>query len=265
MRTIDKLYNETVFIKYITLFFGIFLLCTDVFFLTLGIIYDMPLMRYLIYVKLVINSTNLFLILNKQYLISTLIIYLVILAMMIIGIICLGVEPEFQLYALGMLVCISYNNYLHKRVLNKQLPMFAIIAIHVISYVIMFIYARTHEPLYHIPRGAIDLLIVFNSVASFFVVIIYVCLYYYVASSAEEKLEKMAMIDNLTGLYNRHYLLASLEGMNNKKEECFMAILDIDDFKKVNDTYGHNCGDYVLHRIAEIIQEICDDCIICRW
>ena len=77
----------SIFIKHLTLFFGVFLLFTDVFFLAMGIIYDLPLIRYLIYVKLVVNSTNIYLILKKHYLVSTVIIYTVIMAMMIVGVI----------------------------------------------------------------------------------------------------------------------------------------------------------------------------------
>ena len=58
--------KNTALIKNLTLFFGIFLLFTDVFFLGIGIVFKMPLMRYVIYVKLVINSTNIFLSLNKS-------------------------------------------------------------------------------------------------------------------------------------------------------------------------------------------------------
>ncbi len=263
MQDTDK---NTALIRNLTLFFGIFLLFTDVFFLLMGIIYEMPLMRYVIYVKLVINSSNIFLILKKHYLLSTCIIYTVILSFMVVGVVCTGTSAAFQLYALGMLTCISYNGYLHKRILKKELPLALLICIHVLLYAATYLYARVHEPLYEVPRSAIDILISFNSIASFSIVILYVCLFHNVAIHSEERLETMALIDNLTGLYNRHYLLASLDHMQRDLSPAYwIAILDIDDFKKVNDTYGHNCGDYILREIASLARQTCKDCIVCRW
>lgn len=257
--------NET-FIKNLTLFFGGFLLFTDVFFLLIGIIYEMPLMRYVIYVKLLLNTTNIYLILKEHYLISTVIIYTVILGFMITGVVCMGTRPAFQLFAIGMLPCISYNGYLHKRVLKRELPLIPSIVIHVLCYAGVCMYARYNEPLYDYPQSAVDILVVFNSIATFSIVILYMWLFHNVAIKSEEKLENMAMIDNLTGLYNRHYLLASMEHMENKADEdCWLAILDIDDFKKVNDTYGHNCGDYILGQVSVITRKICTDQVVCRW
>ena len=200
--------KNTTIIKHLTLFFGGFLLATDVFFLVFAILYDMPFMRYVVYGKLVLNSTNIYLILKKHYLISTVIIYTVILGFMVTGIICAGTEQEFQLYALGMIACVSYNGYMHKRVLGKELPFALTIFIHVICYAVMYVYARYNEPLYDIPQKATDILVIFNSVATFSIVILFICLFHHVAIRSEEMLEKMALMDNLTGLYNRHYLLA---------------------------------------------------------
>ncbi|SFC99246.1 GGDEF domain-containing protein [Ruminococcus albus] len=262
----NRTIKNTVLIEKLTLFFGGFLLFTDVFFLLVAICTDMPLMRYVVYVKLVINTTNIYLILKKHYLVSTVIICTVILGFMIVGLVCVGTEAAFQLFALGMLACISYSGYLHNRVLKKELPFVLMLAIHVAVYTGGYIYARTHEPLYDIPKLAVDILIAFNSAATFGIVLIYMVLFHNVAIRSEEKLEQMALIDNLTGLYNRHFLLTSMEHMEvGSPEDRWLAILDIDDFKKVNDTYGHNCGDYILKQISYITKKNCKDCIVCRW
>lgn len=62
--------------------------------------------------------------------------------------------------------------------------------------------------------------------------------------------------DLLTGIYNRVYLMKELNDQISEKLNQFMfAILDIDDFKKINDTYGHDFGDKVLQTFALIMKE----------
>ena len=67
----------------------------------------------------------------------------------------------------------------------------------------------------------------------------------------------MAITDKLTGLYNRHYLeeVAPVELSKAKRHGFPIAFLylDIDHFKRVNDTFGHDAGDEVLRRFAHII------------
>ena len=71
--------------------------------------------------------------------------------------------------------------------------------------------------------------------------------------------EFMSVLDGLTGLYNRRQFEISLEQEHNRSKrhmsEFSLAILDIDFFKKVNDTYGHQYGDYVLKTVAEIMKK----------
>ena len=81
----------------------------------------------------------------------------------------------------------------------------------------------------------------------------------------ESKLKMTAHTDRLTGLYNRHYMMTELETSAKEEKMLFAAMVDIDDFKKINDTYGHNAGDYVLVNVARIMREVCKDCRISRW
>lgn len=72
-------------------------------------------------------------------------------------------------------------------------------------------------------------------------------------------LSTIANIDVLTGLNNRRIL--------DEIRECSGVVMcDIDDFKKVNDTYGHDVGDIVIKRITEIIKENTrDKDYVCRF
>jgi diguanylate cyclase (GGDEF)-like protein len=70
----------------------------------------------------------------------------------------------------------------------------------------------------------------------------------------EQKLLEMNMKDVLTGIYNRRFLDAKLmEEFNRRKRYggvFSIIILDIDNFKNINDSYGHQCGDFILKSIS---------------
>ena len=71
-----------------------------------------------------------------------------------------------------------------------------------------------------------------------------------------ERLREMAITDGLTGLYNRRYFMELAErAFADAKENDLplsVAMMDVDHFKRVNDTYGHAAGDEVLRTVAEI-------------
>jgi diguanylate cyclase (GGDEF)-like protein/putative nucleotidyltransferase with HDIG domain len=77
------------------------------------------------------------------------------------------------------------------------------------------------------------------------------------ARDYREKLEQ-AIRDPLTGLYNRRYFFEALEKEVRRCERygshASLALFDIDDFKRINDTYGHATGDDVLRRVAGIAE-----------
>ena len=73
-----------------------------------------------------------------------------------------------------------------------------------------------------------------------------------------KKIEALAIRDGLTGLYTKTYfterLTEEFERVKNNKFPLSIAIIDIDHFKKVNDTYGHLAGDTFLRQIAVILR-----------
>ncbi|MBD5451630.1 MAG: diguanylate cyclase [Lachnospiraceae bacterium] len=72
--------------------------------------------------------------------------------------------------------------------------------------------------------------------------------------------------DSLTGLYNRRSCHNRLDAIVQKKERYTIVMCDIDFFKKVNDTYGHDAGDYVLTEISALIKKGVMDCgFASRW
>ena len=83
-------------------------------------------------------------------------------------------------------------------------------------------------------------------------------------------LDVEASIDPLTKLYNRRTMEVSLanalEDARVKGELFSVVMSDIDFFKKINDTYGHDCGDVALVAVAEILKAcVRDGDTVCRW
>jgi diguanylate cyclase (GGDEF)-like protein len=73
----------------------------------------------------------------------------------------------------------------------------------------------------------------------------------------ENELYQKSITDYLTGIYNRRHFFEiaakHLSFCQTLKKNLSIALLDIDFFKKINDTYGHDAGDFVLKKFAEII------------
>ena len=84
-----------------------------------------------------------------------------------------------------------------------------------------------------------------------------------------EKLNYMAFRDGLTGLYNRRYVVGDLvddiKDHNREQTQNVLILADIDDFKKINDTYGHDAGDMALVCIANILEGSCRKHQGVRW
>ena len=84
-----------------------------------------------------------------------------------------------------------------------------------------------------------------------------------------KKMQKLALYDPLTGLYNRRGMNLScnhIVSAAHRSESCISAInMDIDFFKKINDAYGHDAGDYVLKKFAQaILKSVRPNDVCCR-
>lgn len=119
--------------------------------------------------------------------------------------------------------------------------------------------------------------VILNTIAITFKLVI-ISLYYYrkfVAGESKivaysKKLEQLAGADALTGLNNRRSMEDHLNMMAEKyptqNEPFSICICDIDFFKKVNDTYGHDAGDFILKRLATIFKMfMADKGTAARW
>ncbi|MEO1953164.1 MAG: GGDEF domain-containing protein [Campylobacterales bacterium] len=91
-----------------------------------------------------------------------------------------------------------------------------------------------------------------------------------ILKNKNKEFETLASTDSLTGLYNRYKFselyITSYKSMVQRHNNMSLILLDIDFFKKVNDTFGHNRGDQVLIQISHtLLRTLRNIDIICRW
>jgi two-component system cell cycle response regulator len=79
-----------------------------------------------------------------------------------------------------------------------------------------------------------------------------------IENSYHEEIYRLTTIDGLTQIYNKRYFLETIEREISRahryRRELSLIMFDIDHFKKINDTYGHLAGDYVLKQLAGVIK-----------
>lgn len=88
----------------------------------------------------------------------------------------------------------------------------------------------------------------FNVVAKNIGIILQNCIY-------QDTISSLAMKDNLTKMYNRNYMYKHINALTRENKSLVIAIMDIDHFKNVNDTHGHDFGDLVLKECSKFIKD----------
>lgn len=191
----------------------------------------------------------------------------------------LGFESCFFLYAMVVLSIAAYILFLvcDKSKFSKTIITFAVITL--VSFVGCVAYLSNFDPLVRLifHREVSGELISFMRVMNIFfntgIILFFSILFIMEIQTLIRKLndtnDQLAFIathDALTGLYNRHSLRKLFDELE-KGNELFCVIMgDIDDFKKINDTYGHDCGDIVLKTVAGVVtKNMGEGDIACRW
>jgi diguanylate cyclase (GGDEF)-like protein len=79
-----------------------------------------------------------------------------------------------------------------------------------------------------------------------------------------QELKKLALYDVLTGLPNRRSFISQIEAAESWISSAFFFMIDIDNFKRINDDFGHDIGDEALRKIAAVIEQVSETNIYAR-
>ncbi|MBE7069962.1 MAG: GGDEF domain-containing protein [Ruminococcaceae bacterium] len=143
-----------------------------------------------------------------------------------------------------------------------------------ITFIILYTRFSQEEPMYEVAPGFRLILVLYSAFAMVFATIFYNAIYIYSSENKLSILEKKnrqlsadAHEDALTSLLNRRGFLPLVKTLMRSDEETHfcIAFCDLDDFKRVNDSYGHEAGDEVLKHVTTMIREELPGCDICRW
>lgn len=204
----------------------------------------------------------------KVYFVSA---YLEILIHMVIAVFAVGWDCGFQIYVFALVMIIYFGDYIFRKQkwMDEQLHPRLISVIVIILYPFLYLQSHLISPLY--PIGREEVRYVFFILNALFVLIFFVIFVDYflrIILQTEKRLGKAAWKDELTHMNNRRRMQERMHHLMSPGTEknVAVAILDIDDFKRVNDTYGHNAGDMVLEKVAEhILKKENESMVSCRW
>lgn len=192
-----------------------------------------------------------------------------------IATICVGWWFGFPQYIIGL---IPFGYYMCATLLEgKRRYMIAtalglIAALSFIACRSLSLFAGAIFPL-ELPVAAELLIYIFNSVCNFVFLFMVTVIFVWDMQritlqlrSQNVALDTMASIDPLTGLYNRRSMQDFFNRVLKAEIDFSLIMCDIDNFKRVNDSYGHDFGDVVLKEIAHIAQQqMKDKGYVCRW
>lgn len=193
------------------------------------------------------------------------------------GLMCglmLGYDYQFSLYSLAMIPVTYFITYLDPEIKHPLLLSSILAVVHLILIITAMKWSSIHEAVYPgFSISFVNSISMINMVAAFMILVSFSVMFlskinydFKVLKSQNDTLDRLANYDQLTGLRNRNHIHDIFEQYIKSTEPYCVVLGDIDDFKRVNDTYGHSAGDEVLKTVSSLINNrIGDNGVVCRW
>ena len=192
-------------------------------------------------------------------------VYLWITLYMSICTIFLGNKFGFHLYSMSMIPILFYTEYMAYKMKTRKVETTFYGILVFIMYLVSTAHATYVGPVYNIDTRYAGIFWFTNSVIVLGFLTYYSRLLIRRIIDSDKKLTERANTDRLTHLYNRHYMMKRLNEAYDDDKNHYIAMIDVDNFKSINDKYGHSAGDEVLKKIASAMGEVCSDCKVSRW
>ena len=245
------------------------LLCSHIYLIIMFFMFQVRLMVFVNIVSILVYLFNYYWIKRNLHVFFGN-AYIEILLHMILAYLCVGWNSGFQIYTFALILTVYYCDYLGQKIKKPSLHPRTVSILAGVLY-LAFYFIRSHaEPFYDITKWhAGKIFFVINATFVLVYIIFFMENYRKIVTGTEKQLEEAARRDELTQMENRRSMqerFDRLPEIAGTDAEVGIAILDIDDFKKVNDTYGHDAGDMILHEVAQrILAAETEEIHTCRW
>jgi diguanylate cyclase (GGDEF)-like protein len=241
---------------------NIIYLILHVIYLILFIIAKLTVLIYVDAVAVLIYIAFFILLKEKKYYAYALSCGNLYFAFISITTIMMGFNTGFHFYLIGLCVVSFFTTYFSK---DKHVEKSLIwVGLSLAIYLTLFFVCEFNEPNYVIDKWLEITLFTINAIVVFAFVAAYLVVFLQYAISLENKIINDSRTDELTQISNRYGLYDYFD-QDLRKESRVLALFDIDDFKKINDVYGHVAGDIALRKVAEIATTVLDDAFVCRY
>ena len=216
-----------------------------------------PILFYYNFFSIAVFVMEYYVLIRKKHKTYLIICFSEIYIFMFMNLFCLGWNYGFQLYCFGFVTSMMFIDYYLYDGTKIHITTRIVVALDILVYVAARVYFYSHEPYYNLADSRIEqIFYLTNTILEFALIVSFVTLYTRTAFGLESHLQQVATHDELTKLYNRRSMdeiIDRLEQSDVEKEDIYIAMLDIDFFKKINDTYGHDAGDRVLEQLGEML------------
>lgn len=172
-----------------------------------------------------------------------------------------GWDAGYQNYLFGVIPFILFNNRLSGKLVG------IVAATTTLFFIILYLYSKEWTT-YQLSEADTTLFYVINSIVGFFALSVSGIHYKYVTSRSLEHVYSLANTDELTSLSNRRKGKAVLNSWiyGEQFRPLSIIVCDIDNFKDINDRFGHDAGDAIIQQISEyLIKATRETEVVARW
>lgn len=215
----------------------------------------------------------------KHYILTVVVIFTEIVVHAVLCTLLLGVDTFFVLYPIIALPICGY--FLFFNIANRKTFLKTVISFVIITFIVtgaavamseffggalptnVAVLSRKEKMVLRVVNIFFAAVVLFGFTTMFFVEMNRLLAK---LRESTERLKYTATHDALTGLTNRRSFWEYFDALCSNDNHYNIAMGDLDSFKKINDTYGHGCGDLVLKSVADVILEMTkENEIACRW